>query len=376
MGRSVFVPRGPNPALRLAGCLAASAGLLLTARAALADTVVQVPVTGVLDKRSVTTLTNGQIVVHTLPTDGGNLLNGFATKAVAQMKGAPPENNLPDDGHFAADARHPEVVLNFSNTADAASPQTHKILAGEMITFPVPAATYSKMFLFFNGAAGGTMVTVTLTYADAMDVKSTKIPDYYADIAANDPVIFNLATNLAKWDMTTKINEANHHNITGMEIAGMPGKTLNSIKVERANDGGNLVFWGATGIATSAVSVGGSGGAGGAAGAGGAGGAGGGAAGAGGAAGGTGPTAGSGGAAAGMAGAATGGGGASVGGAAAGSGGMPGAAGGFMAPATPAEDSGCGCRVTSASRGTGSLWLLLAAASAVGFRRRRGRSTP
>jgi MYXO-CTERM domain-containing protein len=365
-----------RPLSSRAGALVTTLCLGLTARAALADTVVQVPVTGVLDKRSVTTLTNGQIVVHTLPTDGGNLLNGFATKAVAQMKGAPPENNLPDDGHFAADARHPEVVLNYSNAADAASPQTHKILAGDTITFPVPAATYSKMFLFFNGAAGGTMVTVTLTYADATDVKSTKIPDYYADIPANDPVIFNLATNLAKWDMTTKINEANHHNITGMEIAGMPGKTLNSIKVERANDGGNLVFWGATGIATSAVSVGGSGGAGGTGGAGGAAGGSGGAGGNGGATGGTAPAAGTGGTAASTAGAPNGGGGASVGGAGAGSGGMPGAAGGVMAPATPADDSGCGCRVTSASGDTGSLWLLVAAASAVGLRRRHARRTP
>lgn len=339
---------------------------VLGARAARADTIVQVPVTGVIDKRSVTTLTDGKIVVHTLPTDGGDLKNGFATKAVAMMQGQPPQYSLPDDGHFAADARHPEVVLNYSNAADAASPQTHKILPGESISFPVPAATYSKLFLFFNGAAGGTMITVTLTYADAMDVKTTKVPDYYADIPANDPVIFNLATNLGKWDMTTKINEVNHHNITGVEIAGLAGKTLNSVKVERGVEG-NLVFWGATGIATSDVALGGAGGAAGAGGVAGSGGAGG----AGGAAG---MSGGIGGAAAGMAGAVSGGAGASVGGG--GAAGIPAAAGSFTAPAAPtSEDSGCGCRVAGVSQRTGSVWLLLVAASAAAFRRRRARST-
>lgn len=374
MRRAVLAPRGLGPASRFACWSVTFACLGLSARAAHADTVVQIPVTSVIDKRSVTTLTDGKLVVHTLPTDGGDLKNGFATKAVAIMQGAPPANNLPDDGHFPADARHPEVVLNFSNAADAASPQTHKILPGESISFPVPAATYSKIFLFFNGAAGGTTITVTLNYADAMDMKTAMVPDYYADISANDPVIFNLATNLAKWDMTTKINEANHHNITGVELAGMAGKTLNSIKVERAAEG-NLVFWGATGIATSDVAVGGAGGSGGAGGAAGTGGAG-----------GVAGSVASGGAAAGAAGSSstagggTGGTGGSVGGFAGSSGyaGNPPAAGStgcFPCPGTQPVHGGCGCRVAGVSRGTGSLWLLLVAASAAVFGRRRARST-
>ncbi|HVY25877.1 MAG TPA: hypothetical protein VHB79_04970 [Polyangiaceae bacterium] len=372
MRRSAFVSRGLEPARRLACSFVTLACLGLSARAALADTVVQVPLTGVLDKRSVTTLTDGKLVVHTLPTDGGDLKNGFATQAVAIMQGAPPANNLPDDGHFPADARHPEVVLNFSNAADAASPQTHKILPGESISFPVPSATYSKMFLFFNGAAGGTTITVTLNYADAVDMKTAMVPDYYADISPNDPVIFNLATNLAKWDMTTKINEANHHNITGVELAVLPGKILNSIKVERAVEG-NLVFWGATGIATSDVAVGGAGGSGGTAGAAGT-------SGAGSVAGG-----GSGGAAAGAAGSSSSGGGGAGGNGGTGMAGVSpggsdgggGTGGQFAGVPLPAQtlDDGCGCRVAGVSRDTGSLWLWLVAASATVMARRRARST-
>jgi hypothetical protein len=242
--------------------IAAALFTALSSTVAGADTVVQVPLPDLLDARSVTTLTAGQLVVFTLPTDGGNLQNAFATAAVAELKGKPVENCLPNDGRFPANDRHPEVVLHFSNAADAASPQTHLVAPSASFSFAVPEATYSKLFLFFNGAAGGTTVNVTLNYADAMDTQNATVPDYYADISATDPVVFNLATDLAKWDKSTAINEANHHNITGVTLNALAGKTLQTVKVERGAEG-NLVFWGATGIATSELGGGGSGGAGG-----------------------------------------------------------------------------------------------------------------
>jgi len=61
---------------------------------------VQIPLSGVLDARSVTTLTAGQLVVFTLPTDGGNLQNAYATKAVATMQGKPVANALPTTARF------------------------------------------------------------------------------------------------------------------------------------------------------------------------------------------------------------------------------------------------------------------------------------
>src|SRR5262249_33089752 len=110
-----------------------------------ADNVVQIPLAGVLDARSVITLTNGTIVPFTLTIDGGGgdmgpgtLQNGFARKAVAMRKS--PGNvatSLPDDGKFPADTRHPEIVLNFSNAADAASPQNHLVKpTGGTFSFP------------------------------------------------------------------------------------------------------------------------------------------------------------------------------------------------------------------------------------------------
>jgi len=218
-----------------------------------ADTIVQVSLAGLIDKRCVTTLTNGMIVPWNLHTDGlATLQNAFVTAAVAKLKGAPVENALPDDGRFAADNRHPEVVLNFSNGAPAASPQTYQVQPTTDVSFSVPQATYSKLFLFFNGSHGGTTVTMNLLYTDTMETKMVKVPDYAAAIPANDPVIFNLAPNLSKWSLNTTVTEVGGHHITGVELAPITGKTLKGVTFQRSADG-FLVFWGATGIATSPV---------------------------------------------------------------------------------------------------------------------------
>jgi hypothetical protein len=367
--------------------------------AARADTVVQIPLPGVIDRRSVTTVMGQTLVVFNLATDGGGTMTGdgaqnaFATQAVAMSKGQPVANALPDDGKFPGNTRHPDVVLNFSNAADPTSPQTRLVTpTGAMSTFsfPVPAATYSKLFLFFHGAAGGTTVKATFTYSDGTtDVTpNATIPDYFNDPPAGDLVVFVLAPNLAKWSKATTIAEANHHNICGAELHPAAGKTLTMVKVERGT-GGYLVFWGATGIATSAVAGldGGSGDA--SAGGGDAG-----TAGTGGGAGasGTGGTSG----AAGTAGGAGTGGGAGVSGGAgasgaagaAGAAGATGAAGGGAAGSTTTgaagatgaagssarNGGGCACRVDAANGAAPrTLWIALGAASAwfLGRRRRR-----
>ncbi len=234
---------------------------LFGARAALADTTVQVPLDGILDARCVTTISGGTLTVFNLTIDGGggdvgtgNLQNGFVTQAVATSKGNPTSHAVPDDGKFPANARHPDVVLHFSNDASPTAPQTHMVNpTNGTFTFPVPPATYSKMFLFFHGADGGTKVTLTLSFADATtQVLKATIPDFFAD--PSDANVFNLATDLAKYSKTTGIAEAGGHRIFGVEVDVTDAtKTLMSVKVERAGLPGYLVFWGATGIATGAV---------------------------------------------------------------------------------------------------------------------------
>jgi hypothetical protein len=222
-----------------------------------ADETVQVPVDALLNGRSVTTFTGGALVSWTMGVDGGGTSDGYLTAAASKFHGDPAAiKALPDDGKFPADARHPEVILHFSNDAPPTSQQTHFLKGAGDFTFAVPAATYSKMFFFLTSSEGSSALKLTLTYADAtVDVVTQTVPDYYSDIAASDPVFFYLASDLAKWNKQNNIAETAHHNLDGMEVHPSATKLLTSVKVEKSA-GGYLVFWGATGIATSAVSVG------------------------------------------------------------------------------------------------------------------------
>jgi MYXO-CTERM domain-containing protein len=371
----------PSPMAQLVNCvyrqigapaLAAIATLAL-AREASADQVVQIPVDALLNARAVTTLTAGMVVPWTVGVDGGGNSDGYMTAAASKFLNQPATlKTLPDDGVFPADARHPEVVLHFSNDAPATSQQTHYVRGAGNFSFAVPASTYSKLFVFATSSEGTSTLRVTMTYADTTtDVANIVVPDYYTVIPANDPVIFNLASDLPKWTKTNTIAEMNHHNLTGLEIHPALSKVLNNVQIDKTA-AGYFVFWGATGIATGAVDAGtdmrdatsgvdaaidaGSDAA-----AGGAGGAGtGGSA----ATGGSGGVAGSGG----EAGAATGG--APVGaGGSTGAGGLVGQGGG--APPKSADDSGCSCSVGSRASGQPIGWAIAIAIASL-RRRRRG----
>lgn len=219
------------------------------ARAARADQVVQVPVDALLNARAVTTLTAGALVPWTVGVDGNGTADGYMTAAASRFHNDPATYKaLPDDGRFPADARHPDVLLHFSNDAAATSQQTHFVRGAGTFTFQTPPAIYSKMFLFVTSSEGASAVKLTMTYADATEIVNVTVPDYFMNIPANDPVIFNLATDLPKWNQQHVAVEANHHNLTGLEIHPMAGKTLTSIQVDKTA-AGYFVFWGATGIA-------------------------------------------------------------------------------------------------------------------------------
>jgi hypothetical protein len=221
--------------------------------AARADQVVQVPLGQLLTARTVTTLTQGKLVPWTEGSRGGNK-DGFMTAAASKFLNQPATlKTLPDDGMFAADARHPQVRLNFSNDADPMSHQTFWIArtAGTFM-FPVPAATYSKMFLFFSSGDATTALTITLGYGAATQVVNVTVPDFFNSPLPTDPVLFNLAPDLPNWYQNGMVYEVAHHNICGVELQPMAGMVLQDIKVDKAV-GGFLTFYGATGIATGAV---------------------------------------------------------------------------------------------------------------------------
>jgi hypothetical protein len=236
------------------------------ARAAAADTVVQLNVDSVLDGRSVSTVANG-IVTPWSAGDGLDAEDGFVTTAVetilkTQGKTADGKVDpaLPDDGSFAANAQHPAIQLHVADTAPATSPQTHEVpRAGgaQSFTFDVPPATYAKMFLVITSSYGAGDLTVTLSYAGnaAPTVEKIALPDWgVGGAAAGDPVFFNLIQGLHKWTSTDQEVDTPTHGITGVTLSPTPTATLTGIRVEKTNDA-QVVFWGATGVATSAVSI-------------------------------------------------------------------------------------------------------------------------
>ena len=222
-----------------------------------ADQVIQVAVEALLNARAVTTLTGGQLVPWTVGVDGGGLADGYMTAAASRFHNDPATlKALPDDGKFPADARHPEVVLHFSNDAPVTSQQTHYVRGAGNFSFAVPPATYSEMFLFVTSAEGSSTLHVSMTYADTTEAVDITVPDYFTSPPANDPVVFNLASDLPKWTQQNVVAEMNHHNLTGLELRPVASKVLNTIQVDKTAPG-YLVFWGATGIATGVETDGG-----------------------------------------------------------------------------------------------------------------------
>jgi hypothetical protein len=247
---------------------------VVSSRATAADTIVQVNVDSVIDGRTVATASGTTITPWTAMqgVDGDGNADGYVTNAVetilvgmGKTVGGKAGVALPDDGMFPADSkgRYPAVQLHFSNAAPTTSPQTHQIYisatrGSQSFMFNVPQATYSKMFLFITASEGAAKLAITLNYAGgtAASTKTYMLPDYgVGGAGANDPVFFNLIAGMRKWGSNLNEGDSTTHTITGIEIAPDATGMLTSIKVEKMN-GSHCVFWGATGIATSAVTTG------------------------------------------------------------------------------------------------------------------------
>jgi len=245
--------------------LAASTAALILACASNANAqyVVQIPVDSILDGRAVTTLTGGTVVTFGNKQgiySGGQ--TGYATAAV-QMMLAPTSKGvgLPDDGLFPATGNLPPFQLHFSNAAPAASPQTRQLPASaaagaQTFQFPVPPATYTALYLILASGDGSASFTVTLSYAGGVPSTTTTItnlPDSGVGVVMGGPPHFYVVTNTGKWDTMNKDLEPTNHTIEGVEIAPSPAPAvLTGVTITKTN-GAILVFWGATGIATTPV---------------------------------------------------------------------------------------------------------------------------
>jgi hypothetical protein len=242
---------------------ATTLALTLThASSALAQYVVQIPVDSVLNGRSVSTLTGGVVVPFTA-NEGvySNGADGYATAAVKmQLANTTPGVGLPDDGLFPATATLPAFQLHFSNAAPATSFQTHYIPAGAAaptFQFAVPPAIYSALYLIFTCSEGSATFTVTLSYAGGApdDVsKPITIPDTGIGVQTGGSPHFYIITNTGKWSATAEL-EHGGHTIEGIQLTPSSTAMLTGVQVTRTSTS-YLVFWGATGIATTPVDAG------------------------------------------------------------------------------------------------------------------------
>jgi hypothetical protein len=209
--------------------------------------VVQVDVRLILTGRAVTTFTDGKLVPWTQGVDGGGRADGYLTLEAAVANGDQHAKALPDDGCFAANAVHPFARLNFAN-ADGKNPQIRSVTGAGGFSIPVPDKRYQRMMIFLTSAEGPSHLRFQLTYADdTRESRDILLPDYYNAPPAGDTNVFTLAADLAKWNASGRMTEANHHNIHGVDLHPDTRKELVSVQMDKTVPG-YMVFWGATGV--------------------------------------------------------------------------------------------------------------------------------
>ncbi len=253
-----------KPSHRVAVLLSPVLVVLGAARAARADTVVQFPLDSILDARTVSTLNGATVVPWTVGqgVDGNGYSDGYVTLAVEAKLGQTGVA-LPNDGVFPASATTgvPEVVLHFSNANASTIYQTHNAHSGVAQTFhfAVPQATYSMIYLFMTTSEGALPLTVTMTYSDATTSTATfTLPDFGTGqpLPTNPPIFFDLISGMHKWNTQDAQVDTTGHTITGVKVTPTTSKDLVDVAIARQASPQYLVFWGATGIATSAVDAG------------------------------------------------------------------------------------------------------------------------
>jgi hypothetical protein len=257
-GNDVFrrtLASGPPAMRRLT--LATTVFAMLAARLARADVVVQIPIDPLLNGRPVSTFTGGKVIPWTAG-QGLDATDGLVTIAAENALGQT-GTALPDDGTFAADADHPLAMLHFSNDASAASPQTHFLKGAGDFQFAVPQATYSKLFLYMTSSYGASPLTITTTYANGQpSTTSFMLPDWGTGqpLPTSPPIFFNLISGMHKWTAGDQQVDSPVHTITGVTISPDSSRTLTSVQVNSSATMQDLIFWGATGLATNPIDAG------------------------------------------------------------------------------------------------------------------------
>ncbi|MDB5118946.1 MAG: hypothetical protein JWN56_164 [Sphingobacteriales bacterium] len=208
--------------------------------------VIQFDLRSILNARPVTTLTNNKLVIWKQGIDGGGKADGYLTHAAAIFNGDVDPLALPDNSLFPANEYHPEIKLHYSNK-DTSHNQAYSLAGASVVSFAVPAAKYSDVYLALTSSEGASFLEIQYTYTDGIETRRFEVPDYYQDLSASDPDFCYLAHNLAKWGTKNNMTEKDHHNIDLLNIHSDAKRTLKGLKLTK-NEFGYLVLWAATGV--------------------------------------------------------------------------------------------------------------------------------
>jgi hypothetical protein len=210
--------------------------------------VVQINISGLLNVRPVTTLTNNKLISWTKGIDGGGDGDGYLTQSAAEFNGDKDAHALPDNPVFAANADHPEIALHYNN-ADSVHNQARFVSGEGEFIIRVSKGHYSAIYLGLTSSEGPSLFEFELTYGGKTAIQNYELPDYYNNTSEKYPNLSFVATDLAKWGKKNVMTEKNHHNIHLLKLDIDPSQTLKSINVKKSK-GGYLMFWSATGVLT------------------------------------------------------------------------------------------------------------------------------
>jgi len=208
-----------------------------------AGETVQIDAQDVFNMRPINTMVNGKLVPMNNNIDGAG---GIATKSAAKAAGSDDPRSMPDDGKFAANDKHPEVIFSYA-TDDGRKNLARKSQGEDEFIVTVPLKNYAKLFLFFASGAGPSKIHVDLKYQDgSLESRSMEVPDWFWELKPDDKDRCYIAPDLSKWS-PDKMLEKDHHFIFGLNVNPAPDKTLVKIRIKKAAPG-IMAFFGGTGL--------------------------------------------------------------------------------------------------------------------------------
>ncbi len=205
--------------------------------------VIQIDVSAVLNARSVTTLSKGNLTTWTTGIDKED---GYLTMASARQGGDADPHALPDNPLIPASTSHPAILLHYSNDSETQD-QTRCLPDSGDFSFKVLRNKYADLYLSLTSSYGPSALHIELGYSDGMEDRTIILPDWYNDIPPNDPDLSYVVHNLGKWGNKNNLKEKDHHNIDALNIHPNPDRVLTRVRI-RKSAGGYLLFWAATGV--------------------------------------------------------------------------------------------------------------------------------